>query len=122
MNLVGNVIWFLFGGVFAAIGYFVGGLALLLTVVGIPFGLQSCKLGIAVLAPFGREVVELPDANSVVRVIFNVIWLLFFGWEIALSHVFFAIVLAATIVGIPFAVQHIKLIPLCLLPFGRDLR
>ena len=65
---------------------------------------------------------ELPEANSLLRIIFNVIWLLLFGWEIALAHAGSALLLAITIIGIPFAVQHVKLIPLALLPFGRDLR
>ena len=121
MSLFGNIIWFLFGGFLAALGYVIGGLGLCLTIVGIPFGVQQIKLGIATLAPFGKEVVELPDANSPLRVIFNVIWLILFGWEIAIVHLVFAAILALTIVGIPFAMQHIKLIPLSLLPFGRDL-
>jgi uncharacterized membrane protein YccF (DUF307 family) len=122
MTLLGNIVWFIFGGIWSAIGYFIGGFLLCLTIVGIPFGVQSFKLGVAVLAPFGKEVVELPDANSPLRVLFNIVWILLFGWELALNHLFWALLFAITIVGIPFAVQHIKLIPLCLLPFGRDLR
>jgi uncharacterized membrane protein YccF (DUF307 family) len=122
MSLLGNIVWFIFGGIWAAIGYAVGGLLLCLTVVGIPFGLQSFKLAGAVLAPFGKDVVELPDANSPLRIVFNVIWIFLFGWVIAVNHLFWAIVLGITIIGIPFAVQHIKLIPLSLLPFGRELR
>ena len=121
MSLLGNIIWFIFGGFFSAIGYFIGGLGLCLTIIGIPFGFQQMKLGVATLAPFGKEVVELPEANSVLRVVFNVIWLVLFGWEIAVVHLVFAAILAITIVGLPFAKQHIKLIPLSLLPFGRDL-
>lgn len=122
MSLLGNLLWLLFGGFIAGLGYLLGGLALCLTVVGIPFGLQSIKLGLAVFAPFGKDVVELPDANSVPRVVFNLLWVLLFGWPIAVAHLTSAGILALTIIGIPFAVQHIKLIPLSLLPFGRDLR
>ncbi|WP_347258754.1 YccF domain-containing protein, partial [Methylocaldum sp.] len=82
----------------------------------------SIKLGFAVFAPFGKEVVELDGANNPLRIIFNLIWLLLFGWEIALAHLASAAVLAVTIIGIPFALQHIKLIPLSLFPFGRDFR
>ena len=71
MALLGNIVWFLFGGFFSCIGYLIGGLGLCLTVVGIPFGIQSIKLGIAVLAPFGKEVVEREHANSPLRVIFK---------------------------------------------------
>lgn len=122
MSFVGNVIWLIFGGLLAGLGYILGGLLLCLTIIGIPFGVQSIKLGVATFAPFGKEVVELPKANSVGRLIFNIIWLLLFGWEIALAHAGSALLLAITIIGIPFAVQHVKLIPLALLPFGRDLR
>ena len=122
MSLLGNIIWLIFGGFIAGMGYIIGGFLLCLTIIGIPFGLQSIKLGVATFAPFGKEIVEVDNANSVLRVIFNVIWIVLFGWEIALAHLMSAAILAITIIGIPFAVQHIKLIPLSLLPFGRDLR
>lgn len=122
MSLLGNITWLIFGGFFAGLGYILGGLVTCLTIIGIPFGLQSIKIGIATFTPFGREVVEGPHANSSLRVIFNVIWLVLFGWEIALAHLIGALILAVTIIGIPFAKQHIKLIPLALMPFGRDLR
>lgn len=122
MSLLGNLIWLICGGLFAAIGYLVSGLGLCLTIVGIPFGIQTMKIGIATLAPFGKEVVELPHANSSLRIVFNVIWIVLFGWEMVIGHVVLALVLGLTVVGIPFAKQHIKLIPVALLPFGRDLR
>jgi uncharacterized membrane protein YccF (DUF307 family) len=122
MSLLGNILWLVFGGFITGMGYILGGLALCLTVIGIPFGLQSMKLGVAVFAPFGKDVVELDNANSVLRIFFNLIWLLVIGWEIAVAHLIHAGVLALTIIGIPFALQHIKLIQLSLLPFGRDLR
>lgn len=122
MSLLGNIIWLIFGGLVAAIGYFIGGLGMCLTIIGIPFGIQSFKLGVAVLTPFGREIVELPNANSPLRLIFNILWIILFGWGIALAHLAAAAILAITIIGIPFAWQNIKLIPLALLPFGRDLR
>jgi uncharacterized membrane protein YccF (DUF307 family) len=122
MSLLGNLIWLVCGGLFAAIGYIVSGLGLCLTIVGIPFGIQTMKIGIATLAPFGKDVVELPHANSTLRVVFNVIWIVLFGWEMVIGHIVLALILGLTIVGIPFAKQHIKLIPIALLPFGRDLR
>jgi uncharacterized membrane protein YccF (DUF307 family) len=121
MSIIGNIIWLIFGGFFAGLGYIIGGLLLCITIVGIPFGMQSIKIGIATFTPFGKEIIEGPHANSPLRVVFNLIWLILFGWEIALAHAFGALLLAITIIGIPFAVQHIKLIPLALLPFGRDL-
>ena len=122
MSLLGNILWLIFGGLIAGLGYIIGGILICLTIIGIPFGIQTMKIGVATLAPFGKEIVELPDANSILRIIFNVIWILLFGWEIAIAHAASALILAITIIGIPFAVQHLKLIPLALLPFGRDLR
>ena len=122
MSLLGNLIWLICGGFLAGLGYIIGGLLTCVTIIGIPLGLQSIKLGVATFAPFGKTVVERPDANSPLRVIFNLIWLVLFGWGIALAHALHALVLAVTIIGLPFAIQHIKLIPLALLPFGRDLK
>lgn len=122
MSFIGNVIWLIFGGFLAGAGYILGGIALCITIVGIPFGLQSIRLGVASMTPFGKELVRTEDANSSLKIIFDVVWLVFFGWEIALAHLSGAAVLAATIVGIPFAIQHIKLIPMALFPFGHDLR
>lgn len=122
MSLLGNIIWLIFGGFISGLGYILGGIVLCITIVGIPFGFQSMKLGIAVFAPFGKEIVELDGVNSPLALIFNILWLVLFGWPIALAHLASAVILAVTIIGIPFAFQHLKLIPLSLLPFGRDLR
>ncbi|HEX2164572.1 MAG TPA: YccF domain-containing protein [Thermoanaerobaculia bacterium] len=121
MSLLGNVLWLLFGGLVAGIGYLLGGVALCLTLVGIPFGLQAFKLGIATFAPFGKVVVARPGAEGCLPMVFNVLWIALFGWEIALAHLLSAAVTALTVVGIPFAIQHVKLVPLALLPFGREL-
>ncbi len=122
MSLLGNILWLIFGGLIAGLGYIVGGLLTCITIVGIPFGIQAMKIGVATFAPFGKQIVELPEANSPLRLILNVVWLVVFGWEIALAHATSALILAITIIGIPFAMQHLKLIPLALLPFGRTLR
>ncbi len=122
MSLIGNIIWLVFGGLLAGLGYIIGGIGLCLTIVGIPFGIQSMKLGVATFAPFGKQLVETDNANSVLRVVLNILWAIVFGWEIAIVHLVHAGLLAITIIGIPFAVQHIKLIPMALLPLGRTLR
>ncbi|MGC9505121.1 YccF domain-containing protein [Baaleninema sp.] len=122
MSLLGNIIWLIFGGFLSGLGYIIGGLTLCVTIVGIPFGLQTIKLGFATMTPFGKEIVEDKNANSTLTIIFNIIWILLFGWEIAISHLTHAAILAITIVGLPFAKQHIKLIPMSLLPFGRSLK
>ena len=121
MSLIGNIIWLIFGGFFAGLGYIIGGIGMCLTIIGIPFGIQSIKIGFETFAPFGKEIVETDEAGGLLGVIFNVIWLIFFGWEIALAHLLGALLLGITIIGIPFAKQHIKLIPLSLAPFGRHL-
>lgn len=121
MSLIGNLIWLVFGGLLSGLLYLFSGLLICLTVVGLPFGLRSMKMGLEILMPFGKELKELPDPNSPLRLVFNVIWLLLFGWEIAIQHALWALILAVTIVGMPFALQHLKLIPLALFPFGREL-
>ena len=122
MSLLGNIIWLIFGGLLSGLGYILGGLILCLTIIGIPFGMQSIKLGIATFAPFGKELQEVENANSCLRTLFNVVWIVLFGWEIAILHLVHAAILALTIIGIPFAYQHIKLVPLSLFPFGREFR
>ncbi|MDA8020455.1 MAG: YccF domain-containing protein [Thermoanaerobaculia bacterium] len=121
MHLIFNIIWFIFGGFLSGAIYILGGLAMCFTIIGIPFGLQQIKLGIATFAPFGKKVVEGPGADGCVNIVLNVIWIILFGWEIVLAHLVFGVALCILIVTIPFGLQHIKLIPLSLLPFGRKL-
>lgn len=121
MSLLGNLIWLIFGGLIAAAGYIIGGIVMCLTIVGIPFGLQSIKLGVATLAPFGKEVVVSKNEGPV-ALLFDILWIILFGWEIAIAHLTAALILGITIVGIPFAKQHLKLIPVAIFPFQRDLR
>ncbi len=120
MALLGNLIWLIFGGFLSGVGYIIGGLGLCLTIVGIPFGLQTIKLGLATFTPFGKEVKVDAEASGIIVMVFNVIWVILFGWEIALSHLIHGAILFVTIIGIPFAQQHFKLIPLALFPFGRQ--
>ena len=121
MRLIGNIIWLIFGGFLSGLGYIFGGLLLCLTIIGIPFGLANIRLGFATFAPFGKELVTDPDADGCLKTVMNVLWLVLFGWEIALLHLIHAAILTITLIGIPFAKQHIKLIPMSLLPFGRRL-
>lgn len=122
MSFLGNLVWLVFGGFVAGMGYILGGLATCLTIVGIPFGIQSIKLGVATLTPFGREIVVRPESGGFLESLFNILWAVLFGWEIAVAHLVHAAILALTIVGLPFASQHLKLIPLALFPFGKELR
>lgn len=120
MNTVGNIIWIIFGGFTSFLGYMGGGLALCLTIIGIPFGLQCFKLGVAILFPFGREIKSREESFGCLNLIMNIIWIIFGGIFTVLSHLFFGILLCLTIVGIPFGRQHFKLMRLSFSPFGKS--
>ena len=122
MSLLGNIIWLIFGGLITGLAYILGGLVLCLTIIGIPFGLRVISLGVATLAPFGKEVVPRERGDGCLPLLFNIIWIVLFGWEIAIAHLVGAGLLAITIIGIPFAKQHIKLIPISFAPFSYDLK
>ncbi len=119
MNLPGNLIWLLFGGFFAALGYLFGGLVLCVTVVGIPWGLQCFKLAGLVLWPFGKRVVSNSANTGCLSLFCNIIWLICGGLYTALVHIVFGLLLFITIIGIPFARQHFKLVEISLMPFGK---
>ncbi len=119
MRLLGNLVWILFGGFFIAIEYFIASILLIITIVGIPFGIQTLKLGLLALWPFGSRIENMPQANGCLSLFMNVLWILIGGFWIALSHVFFGIIFFITIIGIPFGIQHFKLATLALTPFGK---
>lgn len=120
MSLLGNLIWFIFGGLLLGIGYLFGGIVLCLTIVGIPFGLQIMKLGLFAMWPFGGEVVPGNNASGCLPLLLNVLWIICGGIEVALTHLALGIVFSITIVGIPFGMQHFKLMMLALMPFGHQ--
>ncbi len=120
MSLIGNLIWFIFGGLVLGLVYILGGLVLCLTIVGIPFGVQIMKLGVFAMWPFGGEVVPQERSMGCLSILLNVLWIIFGGIEVALSHLALGVVFCMTIVGIPFGLQHFKLMLLALLPFGHD--
>ncbi len=119
MGFLGNIIWLIFGGFAIFVEYMVAGLLLCLTIVGIPFGLQSFKLGILALWPFGQKIEYMNNAPGCLSTFMNILWLLIGGIWIALTHLLFGILLAITIIGIPWARQHFKMASLALTPFGR---
>lgn len=118
MTVLLNVLWFIFGGFLIALAYILGGILLCITIIGIPFGIQCFKLSILGMAPFGREIREAEPPSGAVSVIMNVIWILLPGLELALIHLFLAAFFALTIIGLPFAAQHLKMTRLAILPFG----
>lgn len=122
MSFIGNLLWIILGGgIFLFFEYLIGGIVMCLTIVGIPFGLQLFKLAGFSLTPFGKTIKDRDSANSALNVIMNVIWLIIGGLPIAATHLLFAVICAITIIGIPFAKQHMRLVQLSLLPFGRDI-
>ena len=121
MNTIGNLIWIIFGGFIIFLLYLFGSIVMFMTIVGIPFGIQTLKLAVLSLAPFGKDIRQGQRAGGCLYIIMNVIWIIFAGIEIAITHAVLAILFAITIVGIPFANQHIKLAALALMPFGNDI-
>ena len=120
MRLILNIIWFVFAGLWLALGYAFAALVMFILIITIPFALQALKLALYALWPFGRAVVRRPDAGAP-SFVGNVLWLLLAGWWLALGHLVTAIALALTIIGIPLALGNLKLIPISLWPFGREI-
>jgi uncharacterized membrane protein YccF (DUF307 family) len=121
MHLLGNLIWLIFGGIIIAIEYFIGSIILMITIVGIPFGIQTLKMASMAIWPFGRDTRVDVRASGCLYIIMNVLWLITGGIWIALTHAFFGALLCITIIGIPFGLQHFKLTAIALSPFGRDI-
>jgi len=121
MKFLGNILWLIFGGVETAIEYFLSGVAMMITIIGIPFGLQAFKLGVLCLWPFGSVVREKQQTNGCLNTIMNLIWFFIGGIWIWLTHVFFGVLLYITVIGIPFGKQHFKLANIALSPFGKDI-
>lgn len=122
MNAVGNLLWIVFGGFIIFILYLFGSIILMITIIGIPFGIQTLKMANLALFPFGREAIVTERSGGCLYLIMNIIWLLFAGIEIAILHLVLALLMAVTIIGLPFAAQHLKLASLALVPFGMDIR
>ncbi len=122
MNLLLNVLWLILGGFIVVIAYLLGGILLCITIIGIPFGIQCFKLAGLALAPFGREIREKEPPGGALAVIMNIIWIILPGLELAIFHLFMALLLGITIVGLPLAAQHLKMTRLALIPFGFEVR
>ena len=120
MNIFLNIIWVVFGGLMIAVEYALSSLAMMITIVGIPFGLQTLKLAILALWPFGTNVVDGGWPSGCLAGVMNVIWWFIGGIPIALTHLGWGLLFCITIVGIPFGLQHFKLMKLALFPFGND--
>ena len=122
MNFLGNLVWLIMGGLLTAVMYWIVGLIMCITIIGIPFGVQLFKIGVLALWPFGHELVSKNEQSGCLQIAFNVLWILLGWWEIALTHVSFGLVLCCTIIGIPWGVQHFKLAIASIVPFGKEVK
>lgn len=120
MRLVLNIIWLIFGGLWLALGYFLAGIICCILIITIPFGIAAFRIGLYALWPFGYTVVDKPGARPG-ALIGNVIWLVVAGIWLAIGHVLSAIAFAITIIGIPLAIATLKLIPVSLMPLGKEI-
>lgn len=116
MSTLGNILWIILGGFLVALMYFVAGLLMCVTIVGIPFGLQLMKIAVLALAPFGKDV-GIKEDSGCLSVAFSVLWIVCGWWEVALVHLSLAIIFAVTIIGIPFAKAHWRLMKMSFMPF-----
>jgi len=121
MKLIGNLIWLLFGGIAMSIGYVISSLCLMITIIGIPFGVQTLKLALLALWPFGKKIVDNGASGGCLNVIMNILWIICGGLCLCLSHLGLGLLFCITIIGIPFGLQHFKLAGLALTPFGKTI-
>ncbi|MBV9311704.1 MAG: YccF domain-containing protein [Solirubrobacterales bacterium] len=120
MRLILNLIWLVLAGLWLAIAYVLAGIVAFILIITIPFGIAAFRIAAFALWPFGREIVRRPDAGAG-STIGNVVWIILFGWELALAHLITGIALCVTIIGIPLGLANFKLIPVSLVPLGREI-
>lgn len=122
MKMFGSIIWITFGGFIIALEYFIAGLILCCTIIGIPFGFQVIKIGMFTFLPFGKKAILIETYNQHWLVeMMTLIWLIIGALWIALTHIALCVLFGVTIIGMPFAIQHFKLIPVAFTPFGRNI-
>jgi len=122
MKLIGNILWLFFGGIIIALIYYIVGLLMCITIVGIPFGVQLFKLGTYALWPFGHELVYRPNEPGCLSSLMNLMWILLGWWEIAILHFSFGLLFCITIVGIPWGLKHFNLALASVFPFGKEVQ
>lgn len=121
MNIFLNILWVVFGGLMIAIEYAISSVLMMITIIGIPFGLQTMKLAAVALWPFGTDVVSTGWPSGCLAGVMNVIWWFLGGIPIALTHLVWGLIFCITIIGLPFGIQHFKLMRLALFPFGKTI-
>src|SRR5687768_8175108 len=120
LNIVLNIIWLIFAGIWAFLGWLLAALIMFILIITIPFGVQAVKIAVFSLWPFGRTLVKRDEAGAP-SAVGNVLWLILCGWWLAILHLVTAVAQALTIIGIPLALGSLKLIPISLWPFGREI-
>ena len=121
MYFLGNIAWLILGGFLVSVIYFIVGLILCVTIIGIPFGVQLFKLGIYALWPFGHELVNGPNEPGCLSTVMNLLWILLGWWEIAVIHLVCGLLLCVTLIGIPWGLQHFKMALSAIFPFGKEI-
>jgi uncharacterized membrane protein YccF (DUF307 family) len=123
LSLLLNVLWIVFGGLYMAAGWLIAAVIMVVTIIGIPWARAAVTMALYAFLPFGHRVVDRPSGigSGPFGFIGNLVWLVLAGWWLALGHLITAVVLAITIVGIPFAWAHLKLAGLALWPVGREI-
>lgn len=122
MKFLGNILWLIFGGLLTAFEYLIASLVLMITIIGIPFGIQTLKLTMLALWPFGSRVTDSGNSGGCLSIIMNLFWLFIGGIWICMTHLIFGLLLCITIIGIPFGRQHFKMAALALTPFGKNIQ
>ncbi|MGF7235101.1 MAG: YccF domain-containing protein [Frankia sp.] len=120
MRAILNIIWLVLCGLWLAIAYALVALVCFILIITIPFGVAALRMANFTLWPFGRTLVDRPDAGAA-SLVGNVLWFILFGWWLALGHLFTGIALCLTIIGIPLGLANFKLIPVSLMPLGREI-
>ena len=120
MNTLLNIIWLVLSGFWLFLGYMFAALIMFVLIVTIPWGIAAARIGIYALWPFGKRVIDTPTAG-VGSAIGNIVWVLLAGWWIALEHIVSGIALCVTIIGIPLGIANFKLVPVALLPLGKEI-
>ena len=119
LRIIGNILWLLLAGIWMAIAYVIAGVIMFITIIGIPFGIQSFKLAGYALWPFGRVVLQRVDRDPALSCLGNVLWFVLAGLWLAIGHFISGVLLCITIIGIPFGIASFKLAGLALAPFGK---
>ena len=120
MRTLLNIIWLVLSGFWMFLGYLLAGVVLCILILTIPWGIASFRIGVFALWPFGRTIVEKPR-SGVGSFLGNVVWVILAGWWLAIGHILTGVAMCITIIGIPLGIASFKLVPVSLMPLGKDI-